>query len=240
MQTLFRRVVGERVGVAVATDVGDGDVHPRRVDADELEDRQRRVTSDRWTMVAEVHGTDVFAVDRTDSAARWPLAATGDVIVTSRSDAPIAIWAADCAPVALFGRHGSIAAIHAGWRGLAAGILDVGLGALADRGDRAAVAVLGPVIHPCCYEFGFDDLCSVATSLGVAPEAILGRTVAGAPALDVPAAVSTSLRAAGVAVAATGPCTGCGGRWYSHRRRGDLGRHALVVWTEPVPTGASG
>jgi copper oxidase (laccase) domain-containing protein len=190
-------------------------------------------------MVDEVHGTEVYAADRAGSAEPWPLAATADVIVTSRCDAPIAIWAADCAPVALFGREGSIAALHAGWRGLAAGILEVGLGALADRGDRAEVAVLGPVIHPCCYEFGLDDLRSVAASLGVAPGAILGRTIAGAPALDVPAAVSTALRAAGVAVVAIGSCTGCGGRWYSHRCRRDRGRHALVAWSEPAPARSS-
>lgn len=238
MQTLFRGLVGERVAVAVATEVDDGDLHPGRVDAEELLARQLRTTGDRWTMVDEVHGTEVHAADRPHlEPAPWPLSAAGDVIVTSRRDSPIAIWAADCAPIALFGHRGTTVVIHAGWRGLATGVLDVGLATLAERGDRADVAVLGPVIHPCCYEFGRADLRSVAGSLGVGPDEILGRTSWGTPALDVPAAVAAGLRAGGVDLAVIGPCTGCAGHWFSHRCRGDLGRHALVAWSEAVPTG---
>jgi purine-nucleoside/S-methyl-5'-thioadenosine phosphorylase / adenosine deaminase len=236
VQTLFRGPVGERIAVVVATDADDGDFHPGRVDADDLRRRQLRVTSDRWTMVDEVHGIAVHSADAdTVRPSAWPLAGAGDVIVTSRLGSPIAIWAADCAPVALFGHRGTTIVIHAGWRGLAAGILDVGLATLADRGDAAQLAVLGPVIHPCCYEFGLDDLRSVARSLGVEPDEIAGRARSGARALDVPAAVAVGLRGGGVELAVTGPCTGCGGRWFSHRCRGDLGRHALVAWSETAP-----
>ena len=244
MQSLYRQQVGRRLAVAVATEVSDGDVHPRRVDPAVLIERQIRVARHRWVMVREVHGVEAIRVGAatspdlngpgTNGPGRngWPLAGVGDVLVTAEPDVPIAIWAADCAPIAIFGATGTTVGIHAGWRGLAAGIIDVGIAQLADRGERPVVAVLGPVIHPCCYEFGDDDLRLVARGIAVDPEHIAGRTAQGALALDVPAAVRSALERRGVAVVATGSCTGCSDRWFSHRRRRDEGRHALVAWTQ--------
>lgn len=239
MQSLYRDRVGGRLAVAVATEVIDGDVHPRRVDPATLIGRQARVTPYPWVMAREVHGTGVIRVGDTLSpgSVGWPLAGVADLLVTADPDVPIAIWAADCAPVALFGTAGSTVGIHAGWRGLAAGIIDRGVAELTARDERPAVAVLGPVIHPCCYEFGVDDLGLVADGIAVEPESIAGRTADGALALDVPAAVRAALERRGVPVAAAGSCTGCSGRWFSHRRRRDAGRHALVAWTQEYDRG---
>jgi copper oxidase (laccase) domain-containing protein len=234
VQALYRQRVGGRLAVAVATEVSDGDVHPRRVDPAVLIERQIRVARHRWVMLREAHGVEVIHIGATASpdADGWPLAGVGDVLVTAEPDVPIAIWAADCAPIAIFGAAGTTVGIHAGWRGLAAGIIDVGIAQLAALGEQPVVAVLGPVIHPCCYEFGDDDLCLVARGIAVDPEHIAGRTADGALALDVPAAVRSALERRGVAVVGTGSCTGCGGRWFSHRCRRDEGRHALVAWTQ--------
>jgi copper oxidase (laccase) domain-containing protein len=156
------------------------------------------------------------------------------VLVVRRRDAAVAVWAADCAPIVLIDAAGGLAAVHAGWRGLAAGVLDVAVGALRARGGEIVAAVLGPVIHPCCYAFGRSDLARVAEGVHAPTEAITARTRDGDIALDVPSAVSAALRHAGVPLDVVGPCTGCDERWYSYRRRGDVGRHAVVAWTEPA------
>ena len=242
MHALFGERVGDRFAVAVATEVTDGDVHPCRVAPAMLHDRQIRVAGRRWAMTDEVHGVDTLRLtggipqsstgDSTGHGAiDWPLAGVGDVVITSEPGVPIAIWAADCAPIVLFGAAGTTVGVHAGWRGLAAGILDLAIDAFDALGDRPLVAVLGPVIHPCCYEFGETDLRRVAEGAAVEPERVAARTSDGAPALDVPATVGSVLERRGVRLAATGSCTGCGGDWFSHRRRGDSGRHALVAWT---------
>lgn len=239
METLHRGHVGGRLAVVIASDTGDGDVHPERVDHATLRDRQLSMAPRPWVMVDEVHGIavhDVTAHGITSAEGRgvrpWPLAGVADVIVTSEPGVPVAIWAADCAPIALLGERGTTAVVHAGWRGLAAGIVDVALAQFAARGERPAVAVLGPLIHPCCYEFGSDDLDAVAHGVHARREEVAGHTSEGTPALDVPAAVRLALRDAGLHLAVTGPCTGCDGRWFSHRRRTDSERHALVAWTE--------
>jgi copper oxidase (laccase) domain-containing protein len=228
---LYRGSIGDRVAVVIATERADGDVHPQRVAPRTLAERQVRVAPNRWVMVDQTHGTTVHQVS--EDRPRWPLAGVGDVIVASSPDIPIAIWAADCAPIVLFGDRATTVAVHGGWRGLAAGVVDVALAQLRERNERPVVAVLGPVVHPCCYEFGPTDLRAVADGVHTDPDKISDRTSGGAPALDVPAAVRAALRDGGPILAAVGPCTGCGGRWFSHRRRGDVGRHALVAWAEP-------
>jgi copper oxidase (laccase) domain-containing protein len=225
---LLRRPVAGRTAVVVATERCDGDLHATAVPSPVLVERQLAVTGRRWVMLDEVHGTVVHACTAADVAdADRPVAAEGDVLVGS-GDPALAVWVGDCAPVVLVGDDGTLVACHAGWRGLAAGVLDVAVDAL----DRPVVAaVLGPCIHPCCYEFGADDLATVARALGVDAAAVTGTTSAGAVALDIPAAVRAGLARRGVTVEVAGSCSRCDDRWFSHRR-GDPGRHAVVAWTE--------
>ena len=64
------------------------------------------------------------------------------------------VLSADCLPVAL-GCEGAVAMVHAGWRGLAAGVLEEGVAALRELGGRGAIeAVIGPCAGGCCYEVG--------------------------------------------------------------------------------------
>jgi polyphenol oxidase len=229
---LFRRDIDGRVAVVVVTECSDGDVHPELVDADTLGRRQLAATGRRWVMLDEVHGVDVVAIDSLVSVP-WPIAGTGDVLVADRSDATLAVWVADCAPVALFGANGtSRAVVHAGWRGLAAGVIDVAIDAVETTGTEVVAAVLGPCIHPCCYEFGAAELDRVAAGVGRSAPELSGSTQWGTRSLDVPAAVAAGLARRGVALDAVGPCTGCDRRFRSHRRRSDPERHALVAWFE--------
>jgi copper oxidase (laccase) domain-containing protein len=145
--------------------------------------------------------------------------------------------------VILVTEAGTIVAIHAGWRGLAAGVIDVGVGALVDStsgstSDSTSVvaAVLGPTIRPCCYEFGWSDLLAVADGTGLEPAAIAAVSGTGRSALDVPATIGAAMARSDIEVESTAPCTCCSGQFFSHRR-GDLGRHAVVAWIDAGPPG---
>ena len=226
MHELLTTEVGRWRVRVVATDRSDGDMHPERVAPDLLAARQLAVTGTVWPMLEQVHGTDVVSFPSLVDAP------VGDIAVSRSGGSPVAVWAADCAPVALVGRRGTIAMVHAGWRGLAGGVLDVAVRAANDADGGVAAAVLGPTIGPCCYEFSAADTVVVAAGVGAAADEITGVTAWGTPALDVPAAVGVALARHGLAVAASCPCTGCDERWFSHRRRAEPGRHALVAWSE--------
>jgi YfiH family protein len=110
----------------------------------------------RLIRARQVHGTGVL-VHRTGA----PISdqpATADIIVSNDPGVALAIQAADCVPILIADRvSGAVAAAHAGWRGLVAGVPRAALGALAQEfGSRPAdlVAVAGPSIRACCYEVG--------------------------------------------------------------------------------------
>ena len=230
MLELLRRDLGECVAVVTVSERSDGDVHPEQVSHDALVVRQLAATRSRWIMLDQVHGVEIYR-SRPDTPLT-SMVGVGDVLVgdapiEGRATRPVAVWAADCAPVMLFDRHGVPVACHAGWRGLAAGVIDVAVAA----GSRPVVAILGPCIHPCCYEFGERELAQVAAGVGVDVDAIAATTSSGALALDVPAAVTAALARHDIDVVIGGACTACDGRWFSHRR-GDVERHAMVGWSE--------
>ena len=141
------------------------------------------------------------------------------------------MWAADCATI-VFVLPDAIVGVHAGWRGLAAGVIQRAA-TLVDV-DAVEATVVGPVIGPCCYEFSPADLESVATGVGAEVDTIAGIDSSGAPALDVAASVTSALADVDLkADASAEGCTGCadgGRRWFSHRARVDVERHALVGW----------
>ena len=157
-------------------------------------------------------------------------AGVGDALVADRPGCALAVLTADCASIALGSEEGVFGAVHAGWRGLTAGVVEQAVAAMRALGATAIVGALGPCIHPCCYEFSDRDLAEVAAVHG---PRVRSRTSEGAPALDVPAAVAAALAASGVTeVAGVDACTACGGDYFSHRARRDRERLALVVWSD--------
>ncbi|MGZ5330669.1 MAG: polyphenol oxidase family protein [Solirubrobacterales bacterium] len=137
------------------------------------------------------------------------------------------VMTADCLPVALAG-PGGVAMAHAGWRGLAGGVL---AGATARVG--ASGAAIGPGIGPCCYEVGDEVIGAFAGIEGAAE----GRM------LDLVAVARGLLGRAGVDdVAASGLCTSCNPELlYSHRRDGErTGRQAGLAWLEAGDAGGAG
>jgi polyphenol oxidase len=212
----------------------DGDLNADHVPGHDLGARWSALASGRpVTWLHEVHGTDVVVVDA-PGARRG---ARADGAVTAHPDAALGIWVGDCAPVALVADgsdgHAVIGAFHAGWRGLAAGVLDEAVAAMRRLGASDVTAVIGPCVHAECYEFGADDLDRLAAGFG---PSVRGETSWGTPALDVPAALAVACERAGVAVAGHGAaCTACAAdRYWSHRARGDRERHGMVVWWEPA------
>jgi polyphenol oxidase len=122
------------------------------------------------------------------------------------------VLVADCLPVALAGAD-RVGVVHAGWRGLAAGVLEAGVEA-----TGAVAAAIGPGIGPCCYEVG-DEVRAVFDTQG--------------PTLDLKAVARARLEAAGVQeIHDCGLCTACDPeRFFSHRRdRGVTGRQAGLAW----------
>ncbi len=195
-----------------------------------MEARRQAIASGPWTWLRQVHGAQVVTVTPPgDHAGAEP-----DAAVTAEGDAVLAILTADCAPISFRSVEGIRGVAHAGWRGLADGVVEATVSALRALGATRIDAVVGPCIHPGCYEFSPDDLDAVASRLG---NHVRATTAAGRPALDLPGAVRGALAAAGaVIVGGAGECTACDidasgdPRWFSHRARGDEGRQALVSW----------
>jgi YfiH family protein len=149
---------------------------------------------------------------------------------------------ADCLPLAIAradGRPPAVAILHAGWRGLLAGIVAAGVRALTleaspampatpggrGRGDGRLAAVVGPGIGPCCYEVG-DEVASPFREA-------FGDDVVREGRLDLWTAAERALRAAGVErVDRLDLCTACDAdRFFSHRRdRGRTGRQGVIAY----------
>jgi hypothetical protein len=154
----------------------------------------------------------------------------GDALTTGLPGLGLAVVTADCVPV-LLAAGSEIAAVHAGWRGLAGRIVPAAVERLWRRQRGAIIAWIGPAIGPCCYEVGEDVAARVAGAS--APEVIRDGT-RGRPHLDLAAAARLQLRGLGVEdVRETGGCTRCDERLCSYRRDGPrAGRNVALIWRE--------
>src|SRR5437763_5428759 len=164
--------------------MGHGGIYVSEV-APDVEARRRAVKDAPWTWLRQVHGDAVVTVKEPGQRA----GAKADASVSTVPDCVLAVLTADCAPVALVSAEGVTAAVHAGWRGLAGGVLRRAVDAVRALGATDVRAVLGPCIRPECYEFGGADLDAVAARLGDEVRAV---TNDGRPALDVPGAVAAA------------------------------------------------
>jgi len=172
----------------------------------------------RVVTAGQVHGSAVAVVTEPG------LVRNHDGLVTRVPGLPLAVSSADCLPI-LYGAPGVVAAAHAGWRGVVAGIAEATLTTLCRTArvePGAAKVHLGPCIRECCYVVGPE----VAVLF---PEEAK-REVDGRIYVSLPTAVTLRLRSAKVpaeAIADVGACTSCEStRYYSHRRdQGLTGRH---------------
>jgi polyphenol oxidase len=200
---------------------GAGDDHAQGLDRREVLCGRLQL---RWLCSSrQVHGTAVHVIDRISGTAGEPLRIDADGHATATPGVGAMVLAADCLPVAL-GCDGAVAMIHAGWRGLAAGVLEQGVGALRALGAEQTpiAAVVGPGAGVCCYEVGAE----VHEAFADAHAHVHGRR------LDLRAIAEERLRAAGATeVSHVSACTICDERFFSYRREGAAaGRHAGVAW----------
>lgn len=215
--------------VVTLTGRANGDVGPAALaeGASVLAQRRERLVPGPWSLVRQVHGARVVTVGPGETVHDVP----ADGLVSAWAGARLAVLGADCPLVGLASPEGVMGAVHAGWRGLAAGVLATAVDAMAALGASEVVGLLGACARPECYEFAGPELAEARERLG---DEIVTRRADGSPALDLPLAVRRALERSGARlVADLGACTVCDGAWFSYRARRDAGRHALVVYRRP-------
>lgn len=177
------------------------------------------------------HGPRIRAVGRKRAGAGFEgprgVVARSDGLYTSSPGVSLAVTLADCVPLVMASpSEGRLALVHAGWRGIAAGLVERAAGLFGER--REVRVAIGPAIGPCHYEVGED----VALAVAAASEAgAVTERRAGHLYLDLVGTARRVLRAAGIRrVEDTGLCTACERRrFFSHRRDGRTGRQAAVA-----------
>jgi YfiH family protein len=171
----------------------------------------------------QVHGAVVVRAEACLAAEP----AEADGVISLRGGPPVGVVTADCVPVLLASDDGAgVAALHAGWRGLAAGVLEAGVRALAEASGAAPggfAAGVGPHIGACCYEVDEPVLEALARRHAEALPAAVRATRPGHARLDLGALTRRALRRAGLAADRIGTasvaCTACEAeRFHSHRR----------------------
>jgi YfiH family protein len=181
------------------------------------------------------HGVRVADLDRE------PAPAPADAALTREAGRVCAVLVADCLPVLLATRRGdAVAAAHAGWRGLAAGVLEATVAAFGVPGSEL-VAWLGPAIGPNRFEVGA-EVRQAFLEVDAGCGAAFQPNERGRWLCDLPGLARRRLAAAGVtAIARSSACT-CSDatRFYSHRREQPTGRMAALVWIGPETAGAGG
>lgn len=190
--------------------------------------------------LAQVHGATVVEADALALCMPAAPAPQGDAALTRRPGRVLAVLVADCLPVLLARRDGAAVAVaHAGWRGLAAGVLEATVAALDGAGDEL-LAWLGPAIGPAHYEVGEEvrtALCQ-RDSMAAAAFAVNAR---GRWQCDLQRLARQRLAALGLrSIHAEARCTyGQPESFYSFRRDGATGRMAALIWLEATPVSAA-
>jgi YfiH family protein len=179
----------------------------------------------------QVHGARVVLAS--------PLGAreVADGIIVTDAGLAGGVVTADCVPVLIVAREARVAAaVHAGWRGAAAGVIETAVDLIRDRAGRdvGLEAVIGPAIGGCCYQVGsevraaFNARVGDRTASAWSPDGERWR-------LDLRTAVEKLLGAQTVPATQLGPCTFCGAGFNSFRRDGArAGRQlSFVGWRAP-------
>jgi polyphenol oxidase len=213
-------------GGALFTTRAHGNLSTQRGEHPERGRRERDRLCDQlgldWLCASrQVHGSTVQRVRTPAGSGGQAVAIDADGHATALRGVGAMVLVADCLPVVL-GAGGAVAALHAGWRGLAGGVLEEGVRALRELGGEGEVhAVIGPGAGPCCYEVGPEVHLACA-----------GAHRAGPANIDLPGLARQRLLAAGVArVQQVEVCTICDERLFSHRREAErAGRQAGVAW----------
>ncbi|PZW60974.1 peptidoglycan editing factor PgeF [Pseudomonas sp. B21-017] len=199
-------------------------------DSPEAVAENRRRLTDRFSIqpawLQQVHGIVVAQADPN-------LVATADASWTATPGIACTAMTADCLPALFCDRAGTrVAAAHAGWRGLAAGVLEATLDSLAVPPEDVLVW-LGPAIGPQAFEVGPEVRETFVQQLPEAAKAFVPSQNAGKFMADIYELARLRLAARGVtAVYGGGFCTVTDPRFFSYRRSPRTGRFASLIWLE--------
>jgi YfiH family protein len=216
--------VGAYAGLNLGDHVGDD---PQAVATNRgiLREALSLPSEPRW--LKQVHGCDV--VDADD-----PGSCEADAVVATAPGRICAVLTADCLPVVLCDDRGErVAAVHAGWRGLADGVIEAAIERLA-LPPRRLLAWLGPAIGPDAFEIGDEVRTRLVAGLSGAADGAFRPSPGGRWLADLPGLARLRLTAAGVERVSGGTlCTFSDAkRFYSYRRDGATGRMATLVWID--------
>ena len=211
-------------GSALFTGFADGDFAPRE---DPLPGQGERAAAHvgvpvaDWAQDNQVHEHRVRVIGPDDEVR--PFTTDADGQATARRGVPVAVRGADCLPIALIAPE-AVGAVHAGWRGLALGVVQAAVAELRELGGTKINAAIGPGARVCCYETG-EDVHAAFARFG-------GRARSGSHA-DLAAVARAILEAEGVTdIHDTGLCTICEpDLFWSFRREGEAaGRQGVAAW----------
>ncbi|MGH8271711.1 MAG: peptidoglycan editing factor PgeF [Gammaproteobacteria bacterium] len=221
---------GSYASLNLGTRTGDDPAHVAANRA-RLAATERLPAEPLW--LRQVHGNRVLAADE-----EFKSEPEADAAVTSTPGRVLAVLTADCLSVFLAARDGSAVGVaHAGWRGLAVGVVEATLAAMPVPRDEI-IAWLGPAISAAHYEVGADVHDAFADSPGV-ERAFTASARPGHWFCDLAVLTRARLEAAGVGAVSGGEfCTfDERERFYSYRRDGETGRMASLIWVEPDNAG---
>lgn len=226
---------GAYAGLNLGLATGDDPAHVQRNHALL---RSRLPAAPRW--LRQVHGARVVdAAGVSDDGAAVGMV-EADAAIAAAPGVVVVVLTADCLPVLLADAAGRcVAAAHAGWRGLAAGVLQATVNAMRVRladPEARIVAWFGPAIGPDHFEVGADVRQAMQASLPDAERAFMPHRD-GKFHADLYALARQALAQQGVHdVHGGGACTYCdAARFYSHRRDRVTGRQAALIWIDPPP-----
>lgn len=178
-------------------------------------------------MLDQIHSATVHVAD--PAGPLWPVG-QGDALIACTPGLVVYVRVADCTPVLVAGPRG-VAAIHAGWRGTAEGVVAAAvdrLCALTGHTPSELRAAVGPSIGACCYEVGPEVVEALAAQ--APPSVFLHPRDGQRPTVDVGAVNLHVLRGLGVPAERLPACTRCDPRFHSWRRDGlDAGRQAALI-----------
>lgn len=216
--------VGAYAALNLAQHVAD---LPQAVAANRRRLRERLQLPAEPVWLAQVHGRGIVDADHAAPGVE------GDAAISRAPGHVCAVMTADCLPLLLCDRAGScIAAAHAGWRGLAQGVIEATVAALGVPGN-SLLAWLGPAIGPQAFEVG-DEVRAAFVAQDPAAAAAFQPHGARWHA-DLYRLAHQRLAALGIAeVCGGGMCTYTDAeRFYSYRRDGTTGRMATLIWMDP-------
>lgn len=177
--------------------------------------------------VWQVHGADVHVVTQ-GAAHAGPSDTKADAVVCVDAGRAVGVRIADCAPVLVSSGNGRVvAAVHAGWRGVIAGVLPYTIEQMRSLGAGTCVAAIGPCIGARAFEVGEEVAREFRSAFGAASGVVIEPGVMGnaKPHVDLRRVLQIQLAHAGVSIDRIEQVPGCTvsepERFFSHRRDGD-------------------